>query len=183
MNKMSKPLIILGSSRSHGNTRKVLDRLIELHACDLIDLNDWQFSYYDYEHKNRDDDFIKIIDQLLNYDIVIFASPIYWYSMSGVMKTFFDRISDLLKIRKEKGRQLRGKTMLAISCNGDQEDYPSFAAPFELSADYLGMNYAGYYHAWIENGEIAPATEIKLKQLAADLVSLQSRQETESSKS
>ena len=73
--------------------------------------------------------------------------------------------------------------MLVISCNGDQEDYPSFAAPFELSADYLGMTYAGYYHAWIENGEIAPATEIKLKQLATDLSSMRSGQETESSNS
>lgn len=180
---MPKPLIILGSSRSHGHTRKVLDRLMELHSCDLIDLNDWQFSYYDYEHKNQDDDFIKIIDQLLVYDIVIFASPIYWYSMSAIMKTFFDRISDLLKIRKDKGRQLRGKTMLVISCNGDQEDYPSFAAPFELSADYLGMKYGGYYHAWVEGGEIASSTEITLQQLVTDLTSLHSEQKTESSNS
>lgn len=173
MKKTPKTLLILGSSRSNGNTRKVLDLLMELHDCDLIDLNDWQFSYYDYEHKNQDDDFIKIIDQVLHYDILIFASPIYWYSMSAVMKTFFDRISDLLKIRKEKGRQLRGKTMLVISCNGDQEDYPSFATPFELSADYLGMRYAGYYHTWIENGELAQATAEVLHQLANDLNALE----------
>ncbi|MBX2877467.1 MAG: NAD(P)H-dependent oxidoreductase [Saprospiraceae bacterium] len=173
MKKTPRSLVILGSARSNGNTRQVVDRLTELHNCDLIDLNDWQFSYYDYEHKNRDDDFIKIIDRVLNYDILIFASPIYWYSMSAVMKTFFDRISDLLKIRKEKGRQLRGKTMLVISCNGDSEDYPSFAAPFEHSADYLGMQYAGYCHAWMEGNQISTETEAKLAQLAADLSALE----------
>ena len=175
MKKSAKPLIILGSSRSHGNTRKVIDRLIDLHPCDYIDLNDWTFSYYDYEHRNREDDFIKIIDQLLLYDILIFASPIYWYSMSAVMKTFFDRISDLLKIRKDKGRQLRGKTMLVVSCNGDREDFPSFATPFELSADYLGMNYAGYYHTWLEEGNIALEADKKLGQLAVVLATLEAK--------
>lgn len=172
MNEPIKPLIILGSARSKGNTRKVVDRLMDIHDCDLIDLNDWQFSYYDYEHRNRGDDFIKIIDRLLSYDILIFASPIYWYSMSAIMKTFFDRISDLLKIRKEKGRQLRGKTMLVLSCNGDDEDYPSFAKPFELSADYLGMQYAGYFHTWIEGNRISAETEQQLVRLAERLSQL-----------
>ncbi len=175
MNQIPKTLLILGSSRSNGNTRKVLDRLRNLHPCDLIDLNDWEFSYYDYEHKNRDDDFVKIVDQLLSYDILVFASPVYWYSMSAVMKTFFDRISDLLKIRKEKGRQLRGKTMLVISCNGDAEDFPSFATPFQLSADYLGMQYAGYYHTWIDGGQISAETEHQLVQLGIDLTALENQ--------
>lgn len=173
MKKTHRTLLILGSSRSNGNTRKVVDRLRILHDCDLIDLNDWQFSYYDYEHKNKDDDFIKIIDQLLEYDILVFASPVYWYSMSAVMKTFFDRISDLLKIRKEKGRQLRGKTMLVISCNGDAEDFPSFATPFQLSADYLGMQYAGYYHTWMDGNQISAETEQTLAQLGANLSALE----------
>lgn len=175
MKKSLKPLIILGTSRSQGNTRKVIDRLIDLHSCDCIDLNDWTFSYYDYEHRNKEDDFIKIIDQVLHYDILIFASPIYWYSMSAVMKTFFDRISDLLKIRKDKGRQLRGKTMLVISCNGDREDFPSFAAPFELSADYLGLHYAGYYHTWLEDGKVSIESEKTLAQLAEVLTDLEAK--------
>lgn len=161
-----RPLIILGSARSEGNTRRAVDYLIQLNDCEVIDLNDWNFSYYDYEHRNREDDFIRIIERVLQHDILIFASPIYWYTMSAVMKTFFDRISDLLKIHKDKGRKLRGKTMYVVSCNGDAEDYPSFAKPFELSADYLGMQYGGYTHTWVSDGELSAMAKQGLEQLA-----------------
>lgn len=169
MNESTKPLIILGSARSWGNTRLVVNRLMDMHDCDLIDLNDWQFSYYDYEHRNREDDFIKIIDQVLQHDTLIFASPIYWYSMSALMKNFLDRISDLLKIRKEKGRQLRGKTMFVLSCSEDETIYPSFAKTFELSADYLGMQYGGYFHAWLQSGQLSGETEQALRRLVTVL--------------
>lgn len=164
-----QPLIILGSARSDGNTRQVVEYLKELHDCELLDLNDWNFSYYDYQHRNREDDFIRIIERVLQHDTLIFASPIYWYTMSAVMKNFFDRLSDLLKIHKEKGRQLRGKTMCVISCNGDAEDYPSFAKPFELSADYLGMHYGGYTHTWVSQGELSTVAKQGLANLALQL--------------
>ncbi len=164
-----QPLIILGSARSDGNTRQVVEYLKELHDCELLDLNDWNFSYYDYQHRNREDDFIRIIERVLQHDTLIFASPIYWYTMSAVMKNFFDRLSDLLKIHKEKGRQLRGKTMCVISCNGDAEDYPSFAKPFELSADYLGMHYGGYTHTWVSQGELSTVAKQGLAKLALQL--------------
>ncbi|MCP4458779.1 MAG: NAD(P)H-dependent oxidoreductase [Cytophagales bacterium] len=37
------------------------------------------------------------------------ATPVYWYSMSGIMKVFLDRIYDVLTIEKELGRKLHGK--------------------------------------------------------------------------
>lgn len=169
MDKQMQPLIILGSARSDGNTRQAVEYLKALHDCELLDLNDWDFSYYDYQHRNREDDFIRIIERVLQHDTLIFASPIYWYTMSAVMKNFFDRLSDLLKIHKEKGRQLRGKTMCVISCNGDAEDYPSFAKPFELSADYLGMHYGGYTHTWVSQGELSPIAKQALAKLALQL--------------
>ena len=49
------------------------------------------------------------------YDTIIFATPVYWYSMSGILKVFIDRITDLLTIEKELGRKLRGKKMAVVS--------------------------------------------------------------------
>ena len=43
------------------------------------------------------------------YDTWIFVTPVYWYSMSGQMKIFLDRITDLLKWHKDEGRKIRGK--------------------------------------------------------------------------
>lgn len=70
--------------------------------------------------------------------------------MSSTMKTFFDRITDCLKIEKETGRKLHGKIMAAISCSSDDVKNESFFITFEKSAGYLGMNYFGHIHIWIE---------------------------------
>jgi multimeric flavodoxin WrbA len=142
-----RALIILGSSRNNGDTAKVVDSLIERTKWDLINLNDYEISYYDYEHKNRDDDFIPLMDKLTkNYDTFIIATPVYWYSMSAVMKAFFDRLSDLLSIEKELGRKLRGKNMSALSSSVGGNLGDAFWLPFIESANYLGMNFLGGFH-------------------------------------
>ncbi len=140
-------VIILGSSRSDGDTARVIQDLQKLMGCDVIDLKEYAISYYDYEHANKDDDFLPLMKRIINdYQNVIFATPVYWYTMSGILKVFFDRISDLLTIEKDLGRQLRGKGFGAISCcmNGsiDQE----FWHPFVKTAGYLGMRYLGNIH-------------------------------------
>jgi multimeric flavodoxin WrbA len=153
---MPSPIIILGTSRSKGNARLVAEFLAEQLNCDIIDLNDYTISYYDYEHRNEGDDFLPLMERIIaNYDTLIFATPVYWYSMSAVMKTFFDRLSDLLTIRKPLGRQLRGKRMGAISVGYDHETVDGLDMPFRESANYLGMTYLRHVYAWVEEGKIA----------------------------
>lgn len=119
-----------------------------------IDLLDFTIHPFRYEQEYPDDDdFLRLIETyVLPNEQIIFASPVYWYSMSGPMKIFFDRLSDLLKSRKELGRQLRGKRMSVLSCGNDQEVNDSFFAAFRLSAEYLGMAYGPEWHGWIEEG-------------------------------
>ncbi|TRX38158.1 NAD(P)H-dependent oxidoreductase [Flavobacterium sp. ZT3R18] len=143
----NRKVIIVGSSRSKGNTSKIVDEIsIQINA-DVIDLRDYSISYYDYESKNVADDFLPLIKSILEkYDTLIFATPIYWYSMSGIMKVFFDRFSDLIRIEKETGRELRGKNFAVISNSHDNEIDFDFYIPFRKSAEYLGMNYLGDKH-------------------------------------
>jgi multimeric flavodoxin WrbA len=140
-------VIIVGSSRSNGNTTKIIDVIASQFNMDIINLNDYKFSYYDYESKNRDDDFLPLIKSIIEkYDTLIFATPVYWYSMSGIMKVFFDRFSDLIRIEKEIGRKLRGKKFAVISNSHDDTLDFDFYIPFKKSADYLGMEYLGEQH-------------------------------------
>ena len=96
------------------------------------------------------------------YDTLIFATPVYWYAMSGTLKIFFDRFSDLLHYRKDLGRTLRGKSMAMISNSGendrklglDAELMEGFEMPFVESANYLGMDYLGDVHAWFDGTKI-----------------------------
>ncbi|PBJ11441.1 flavodoxin family protein [Flavobacterium sp. ACN6] len=143
----NKKVIILGSSRKNGNTTKIVDEISKEYGIEVINLSDFNISYYDYESKNREDDFFPLIKGIIeNYDTLIFATPVYWYNMSGILKVFFDRFSDLIRIEKETGRKLRGKKIGVISNSHDDEIEESFYIPFKKSADYLGMEYLGHAH-------------------------------------
>ena len=167
-----KRIIIQGSSRSKGNTNKVVRLLMKELEFDLVDLSLKKIGYFDYEFKNQKDDFLSIIKKIANeYELIVFATPVYWYSMSGLMKTFFDRLSDCLRIEKETGRKLRGKNMAAISCGSDEIETEGFFTPFRNSAEYLGMNYLGNIHTWIEDDEIPEAVKIRLRDFAENKIS------------
>lgn len=148
----------MGSSRKNGETKKFVTELIRISGWDFIDLTDFNISHFDYEHLNRNDDFIPLLKRITkNYDVLIFATPVYWYSMSGIMKVFFDRISDLLRIEKDIGRKLRNKYMAVISCSNGDNLEENFWLPFKKSAEYLGMNYIADLHTYqgkIENDKI-----------------------------
>lgn len=148
-------LIIVGSSRSNGNTMQIAERLKLKTGADLLDLRDKTITPFDYDIPNTEDDFLPIMRHLVEtYDKLIFATPVYWYSMSAVMKTFFDRLTDCLKHEKETGRKLRGKSMGVISCSNASEGYSCLFEPFERSAGYLGMTYLGGAHTWIQKDVI-----------------------------
>jgi multimeric flavodoxin WrbA len=151
---MTRIVAILGSSRKVGDTKLALDKLQESINFDIVDLNDYNISYYDYEHKNMNDDYLPLMNKLItNYDTFIIATPVYWYAMSGIMKVFFDRITDLLDMEKDVGRKLRGKSMAVLSCSvgGNLNEY--FWLPFSETANYLGMNFLGGIHLLNDNDD------------------------------
>lgn len=159
---MNKTVIIQGSSRSDGDTSKIVNYMVTNNAIDVIDLYTKNIGHYDYEYKNQDDDFIELFTNVINkYDTIIFATPVYWYTMSGVMKVFFDRISDLLRTQKDTGRQLRGKNMAMISASNQDDLINGFSMPFVETANYLGMNYLGDIHTYVENDNLNK--EVKLR--------------------
>jgi multimeric flavodoxin WrbA len=154
-----KRIIIQGSSRKDGNTSTVIELLRTQLECERIDLKSFQIGHYDYNHENQSDDFLKLMREIVKYDVIIFATPVYWYAMSGLMKVFFDRITDCLKTEKELGRKLRGKHMGVISCSSEKDEVEGFFIPFKNSADYLGMNYLSHVHTWITDEQ--PSKEVQ----------------------
>lgn len=142
-----KTIILVGSSRNDGETHAVVQQLQQVTQWEALYLKEYQISHYDYKHANAGDDFIQLLQQLLSkYDTFVFATPVYWYSMSGIMKVFFDRITDLLTIEKDTGRLLRGKNMAVMSSSYGGNLGEQFWLPFQASAEYLGMSYVGHLH-------------------------------------
>lgn len=155
-----RTIIIFGSSDSNGKTRQLVDELLQGTDWDFVDLNTKTIGYFDYEFKNQGDDFIPLMRNIVdNYDVIIFATPVYWYTMSGIMKVFFDRISDLLKIQKPIGRQLREMEMAVVCSGADTNLVDGFYMPFRESAKYLGMTYIGDYYGNLEDNSIIDIKE------------------------
>ena len=142
---MSRHLIILGSARGDGNTAALARAVHEqLDDASLIDLNELRIAPYSYDGRNAGDDFVSIAKAMNEAETIIFASPVYWYSMSGVMKDFFDRLTDLTDPPlKPIGKSLAGKRVFLIATGNSPEPPPEFEPPFEKTSHYFNMTYGG----------------------------------------
>ena len=151
-----KGVIIQASSRSNGDSSLISSALKAETGFDIIDLNKKNIGHFDYEFKNENDDFRDLYNTIVtNYKTILFVTPIYWYTMSGLLKVFLDRISDFLTVEKDKGRKLRQMKMGVISCSNENVVFDGFTMPFEKSAAYLGMDYLGHLHTWVNDNTIS----------------------------
>jgi multimeric flavodoxin WrbA len=139
---MTNPIIILGSSRSMGDTHKAVLSIIGDASVPIVDLKALNITPYDYDHLNQDDDYFPLMSQVATHDLIVLATPVYWYTMSATMKIFIDRLTDLLKIRKDLGRSLRGKRVFVISSFHGAVP-KGFEDTFEQTCKYMGMEYLG----------------------------------------
>lgn len=144
---MGRSLFILGTSRRSGNTRALVDHLVGPAASPIIDLSSKNISVFDYSHANADDDFLPLIESMLDVPRWHLATPVYWYTMSAQMKIFLDRLNDLITLRKELGRRLRGIEVGVVATGVVPELPDEFEAPFRLTCGYLGMHYLGAVYA------------------------------------
>lgn len=100
---MKNVLIISASPRKHGNSDILCDRFMQGaqesgHKTEKIFLAEKNISYCrgcgvcNTAHKCvQKDDMAEILDKMINADIIVLATPVYFYTMDGQMKTLIDR--------------------------------------------------------------------------------------------
>jgi multimeric flavodoxin WrbA len=158
-------LALIGSPRRRGNTDLLVDAALgeavkHGHEGEKIYL-------YDYEIKPcidcrackqgkkvcvQKDDMPEIYTRIDAVDVIIFATPIYWYGPTAQMKLLIDRLRPYVA-----NRCLERKNAYLIA---PSEEGPSACGPLvdslKMSFKYLGLVYAG--EALItanEKGEVA----------------------------
>lgn len=101
MNK--KIVVICSSPRKGGNSEILADMFIKGaleagHLVEKVRLADYQIGYckacyYCREHLAccQKDDVNPLMEKLLAADVVVFATPVYFFEMSGQLKVFLDR--------------------------------------------------------------------------------------------
>ncbi len=156
----SKSLVIIGSARKESDTRKFVNFIFDGMNPTYIDLLDLTINGYDYAHQYPGrDQYSYIVEQFLVHETIYFATPVYWYSMSSLMKTLFDRFSDLVTYQKLTGRKLKGKSTFLIAVGAESILPEGFEIPFKCTSEYLDMDYLGcIYHC---TGKEFPVAEVK----------------------
>ena len=100
---MKNILAIMGSPRKDGNTHslisKILDGAKDMGAeTEIIFLRDLEIKECDGCHIcwkgnecSKEDDMNLIYPKIIENDILIFGTPVYWYGPTALMKAFVDR--------------------------------------------------------------------------------------------
>jgi putative NADPH-quinone reductase len=141
------PLVIIASARKKSDTRMFTQRVFNRVDHVLIDLLDHIIMPYNYENDYlEEDEFISLFEMMLKHEKIVFATPVYWYAMSGLLKNFFDRFTELITTKKHLGRQLKGKRSYLLVIGADKLMPPGFEHPFLLTSEYLDMEYKGHLY-------------------------------------
>lgn len=102
---MSKVVVLIGSVRKNGNTELLANRFIEgagkNNQVEVISVSEYKVSpcigcNSCFSRENNacfnDDDMSIIYEKLANADVVVIASPIYFYGISAQLKAIVDRL-------------------------------------------------------------------------------------------
>lgn len=146
--------VLYGGTRPNGNTERLTEHAVQGLVTEKIHLSDYSIQpIIDKRHspdgfQDRNDDYNSIIDRILPHDILIFSTPIYWYSMSGTMKNFIDRWSQALRDPKypDFKKQMAAKKAYVIAVGGDNPYMKGqpMIQQFKHIFDFMGMEFAGY---------------------------------------
>lgn len=140
---MTNPIIILGSADSFGETYKAVKIILNgREDIPIVDLNNLDITPFDYKHHNKYDDYLPLMEKILKYDLIVLATPTYWYSMSAQMKIFIDRLSDILSVRRDIKEKLCKKHLFVITTY-NVSTIKSFEETFVETCKYMNMVYRG----------------------------------------
>lgn len=169
---MNNVTVILGSARNDGNTAKLVQRLSENlgKQVKIFDLSKLIIEPFEYERHDDRDDFRSVVAMMLQSQHIVFATPVYWYSMSATLKVYFDRLTDLLHDPNDRisGRTLAGRNVWLISTGTDEGLPPGFDVPFARTAAYFDMVWRqAFYGQSIKGEPLSPGSLAEADKLAS----------------
>lgn len=167
-----KILILNGSPRPQGNTRKMINAFVEAataHQVAVVDVckkNIKGCMACEYCHTKgngtciQKDDMQEVYDLLKEAEMLIIASPIYYHGISGQLKCTIDRFYSAAYPNKPKNLK---KVAMFLS-SGDNHMYDG--AKFSYDGDFI--DYLGLEGMGIFTNYDADVME-KIKEMAANL--------------
>lgn len=101
---MSKILFMNASPNKNGATVSIVRELLKNSDYDTMEMSDYKVSQYGAVRE--DDEIKKMLNIIKDYDTLVIGSPVYFYTVTGILKTFIDRLYLL-----DEAEVLRGKKL------------------------------------------------------------------------
>lgn len=150
---MARVVCLLGSPRANGSSDRLADRFAsaaEREGAEVVThaLRDLRYQGYmppaDGLYETAEDDLDPVLADILETDVLVLATPIYFCDMTGLMKQALDRFDAFLADDAETGRlrSLLGgdKTLVIIQVQGnDDAQHRDLLAHYKLAFDTLGF--------------------------------------------
>ncbi|MBM7602740.1 multimeric flavodoxin WrbA [Metabacillus crassostreae] len=147
-------VVLHGSTRRNGNTETLTNQAVLGVKVEHIYLRDYEIKpIEDMRHEQSgfghvNDSYNSIIERIMSHNILIFATPIYWYSMTGKMKNFVDRWSQTIRDKNIQNfkRQMERKKAFVIAVGGDEPSIKGLPLiqQFKYIFDFIGIDFSGY---------------------------------------
>ncbi|MDD5686936.1 MAG: flavodoxin family protein [Elusimicrobia bacterium] len=90
------------------------------------------------------DDAKSVLARMNEVDVIVMATPLYFFGASAQIKLIFDRMFSLYKWDNEAGTmetRLKNKTLVLIASAYEDIGLDAVEKPFILTADYTGMKF------------------------------------------
>lgn len=147
-----KILVLNGSPRKNGNTARLIEafgqgakKQNELEVLNVCDMNIMPCTGCNYCLNNEKhtciqaDDMNVVYEKLKTAEVLIAASPVYFYSVSAQLKALIDRCHTPL--RKEFGIKKIG--LISVGAAGLPELFDSILVQYDLIKDYFKIEDIG----------------------------------------
>lgn len=101
---MKRILFVNGSPNRNGNTASIAKRILASKDYETLNLVDYKI--YPLGQSFDDDQFSEVMRWMLEADVLVMGSPVYWHSMTGQFRTLLERIYESPLKRQLKGKKL-----------------------------------------------------------------------------
>lgn len=151
-----KIMVFYGSIREKGNSEILADYVIKDLKVKKIFLKDYHIPpisdlYHLGGEKFSDckrDDYRSLIQEQMLADVILFVTPVYWYGLSSLLKTYIDRWSETLRdpSMPDFKEKMKSKEVYLITVGGD---HPSLKAlpmiqQMQYITEFFQMKFGGY---------------------------------------
>ena len=131
-----------GVSKAGANVESIYLHAMDIRPCDACDI-----CQEDGSGCVINDDMQELYPKLRNSDVIVIASPVYWFNLTSQSKLCIDR---WYALESSDDYELAGKKLALLMVYGDTDLYSSGGITVIYTLEgicrYVGMDFAGIVH-------------------------------------